>query len=318
MEKKGLGRGLAALISVPQEEEAPGVSVQQIPLNQISPNPYQPRTVFDPEKLHELADSIQAHGVLQPVLVRRVGHEQYQLIAGERRFRAAQIAKLTTIPALVRELDRQATLEVAIIENVQRADIGPLEAARAYRQLIDEFGMTQESIAKRVGKSRSAIANVLGLLDLPEPLQRSLEDGLVSEGHARAIKVARDEPTMLRILKTVLEDKLSVRETEQLVRGAKEPQEETVTPSLVTFSASAATDAPPVKIVTTPVSNGASRPALSLSDPNESHAVDLMRDALQTKVSIRHTSGGAGRIEIEFYSRHELERLVDLLTQGGR
>ena len=191
MEKKGLGRGLAALIS-DSMAEGDGAQVRELPVSHIVANPFQPRTLFDPLKQEELVASIREHGVLQPVLVRRVGHERFQLVAGERRFRAAQAAGLTTIPALVKECSDREQLEIAIVENVQREDIGVIEAARAYRRMIDEFNMTQDMVSQRVGKSCSAVANMLRLLSLPEQVQDSVELGEISEGHGRALMMAED------------------------------------------------------------------------------------------------------------------------------
>src|SRR5580700_7693656 len=188
MEKRGLGRGLAALMSETLTESDGEGHVRQIALDQIAANPMQPRTLFDPIKLEELAISIREHGVLQPVLVRRIGHDRYQLLAGERRFRAALTAGTSQIPALVRACTEKQQLEIAIVENLQREDIGAMEAARAYKRMSIEFDMTQEAIAARVGKSRAAVANTMGLLDLPEAVQDSLETGQISEGHARALK----------------------------------------------------------------------------------------------------------------------------------
>src|ERR1041385_5746847 len=222
MEKRGLGRGLAALISDTMSEDTQA-QVLEIPIDQIVANPFQPRTLFDPIKQEELVASIREHGVLQPILVRRVGHERYQLVAGERRYRATHVAGLPTIPALVKDCTEREQLEIAVVENVQREDIGPLEAARAYRRMSDEFGMTQETIAQRVGKSRTSITNTLGLLDLPEAVQESIERGEITEGHARALKTIRDTPSLLRAWQVVLKRGLSVRETEKLARELRVP-----------------------------------------------------------------------------------------------
>ncbi|HZO91165.1 MAG TPA: ParB/RepB/Spo0J family partition protein [Chthonomonadaceae bacterium] len=308
MGKRGLGRGLAALIP---ETEAPadgGAQVREIPVGQVEANPYQPRTLFDPLKMEELVASVKEHGILQPVLVRRIGHERYQLVAGERRFRAAQAAGLATVPALVRGASERELLEMAVVENVQREDIGPMEAARAYRRLIDEFGMTQETIAQRVGKSRSGVANVLRLLKLPEAIQESIEREEITEGHARALMMIEDEPSMLNAWKTVVKRQLSVRDTERLAKELRER---------------AANAAPVAETARTPLAEGGKResapvPASAVvgADANEAAIVEDLQRALGTKVALRHSAGGRGRIEIEFYSPQELERLVELLLYG--
>jgi ParB family chromosome partitioning protein len=306
MEKRGLGRGLAALIPEAPELDD-GSQVREIPTDQIVPNPYQPRTLFDPLKMEELVASVKEHGILQPVLVRRVGHERYQLVAGERRFRAAQAAGLLLVPALVREIAEREQLEMAVVENVQREDIGVMEAARAYRRLIDEFDMTQDTVARRVGKSRSSIANTLRLLDLPEPVQESVERGELSEGHARALLMARDEAAILRAWQRVVKNlggRLSVRETEKL---AKEMLNADLRASGSVSGLQADSRDGQQRSTGEREGDGLG------TDPNEMAAADRLQEALGTKVSIRHAAGGTGRIEIEFYSRQDLQRLVELL-----
>jgi ParB family chromosome partitioning protein len=305
MEKRGLGRGLAALIpEAPEAGESSGL-VREIPIDQVAANPYQPRTLFDPLKMEELVASVREHGILQPVLVRRVGHERYQLVAGERRFRAAQAAGLAVVPALIREVSEREQLEMAVVENVQREDIGVMEAARAYRRLIDEFGMIQDTVAQRVGKSRSAISNTLRLLDLPEIVQESVERGDISEGHARALLMAKEEAAILRVWQMVIKNmdrRLSVRETEKMAREMLSPN-------------SSGQNAVQAGGKEKRVQNdrGERDGDYLGADPNEAAVADLLQQALGTKVSIRHAAGGTGRIEIEFYSRHDLNRLVDLL-----
>ena len=290
MEKRGLGRGLAALIS----DSAPtktGGEVISIPLTQLTANPYQPRTQFDIEKMEELTASIREHGILQPILVIKIGHEQYELVAGERRFRAAQTAGLSIIPALVKEFSKQEQLEVAIIENLQREDIGVMETARAYRNLIDEFGLQQDAIAQRVGKSRSAISNTLRLLKLPQEIQESVELGEISEGHARALLTATEKETMLAVWKSITQKSLTVRDVERLCRVSHEtPKEKTVEPNHQ------------------PESVAAQR-----ADPNEVAFAVQLQEKLGTKVSIRRMTASSGKIEIEFYSTDELERIGEIL-----
>ena len=288
MEKRGLGRGLAALISDSAPEKSEGETIS-IPLTQLVANPYQPRTQFDSEKMQELVDSIREHGVLQPILARKTGHEQYEIVAGERRFRAAQKAGLSVIPALVKEFSRQAQLEVAIIENLQREDIGVMETARAYKKLIDEFGLQQEAVAQRVGKSRSAISNTLRLLKLPEEIQESVESGEISEGHARALMTTEDRDTMLAVWKSVIDRGLNVRETERLSRVSRETPPTTKR------------DAPKQEETGFRTS------------PNENAFLIRLQERLGTKVSLRRTSEIVGKLEVEFYSEEDLERIVDIL-----
>jgi ParB family transcriptional regulator, chromosome partitioning protein len=298
MEKRGLGRGLASLISNSMADGEPEAQVREIPIGQIKANPLQPRTVFDPVKIDELCASIQEHGVLQPVLVRRIGHEKYELLAGERRFRAATQAGLTAIPALIKECSSTQQLEIAIVENLQREDIGPMEAARAYQRMADEFGMTQEAIAKRIGKSRTAVTNTMGLLDLPQQVQESLEAGQITEGHARALKGIKDASEILLAWETVLKKGLSVRDTEKLSREIR--------------AGAAAGDERPKHSVTTPEA-----PAHEWStpggDPNENYLAGQLQEHLKTRVTLRRGAGDTGKIEIEFYSSDDLDRIFELL-----
>lgn len=304
MEKRGLGRGLSALIPESTQSDRGG-EVREIPLEQIVANPYQPRTLFDPIKMEELVASVKEHGILQPVLLRRIGHERYQLVAGERRFRAAQGAGLAGVPALVRDISEKESLEIAIVENVQREDIGAIEAARAYRRMVDEFAMTQETIAVRVGKSRSGIANTLRLLDLPEEVQDSVERGEVSEGHGRALLAAGSVENIRRAWQAVVKRGLSVRDTEKLAREFR---------NLVTSVASGAGYPGAANGNGANVVGQSGNTRSGSADPNEMAAADALQQRLGTKVTIRRGGGTAGKIEIEFYSSEELERLVDLLT----
>lgn len=274
-----LGRGLASLIpGRAGAVEAPA----EIPLDRIAMNPYQPRRRVDGAELEALAASIAEHGVLQPILVTET-LEGYQLVAGERRVRAARMAGLTRIPAVVRELAEQHQLELALVENIQRADLGPLEEARAYRRLVDEFGLTQDQVARKVGRARSTVANSLRLLELDPVVQAAVADGRISEGHARAI-AGLDGPEQSGLLDTVIARGISVRQTEELARRLNEPR---------------------------PASAGAARPV----DPDSERVEEDLRRALGTKVSLARTRRG-GRIVIEFYSDEELGRLYDRLTGG--
>jgi ParB family chromosome partitioning protein len=310
MQKRGLGRGLAALIPENRQESSaqdasgrPDESeVRQIPVGQVEASPYQPRTQFDPEKMADLVASVREHGILQPVLVRQMAPQRYQLVAGERRFRAAERAGLASIPALVRECTDREQLEIAVVENLQREDIGAMEAARAYRRLIDEFEMTQDSVAQRVGKSRSAIANMLRLLRLPEEVQDSVEQGEISEGHARALLTAEFNQAILHAWNETRKRRLSVRETERLAKRSRE-------------SMSGGGNGEP-QAGSLAVSSGRARDTGEReADPNESAIVDRIQQALGTKVAIRRTGTNAGRIEIGFYSAEDLQRLTDLLLQ---
>ena len=276
--KGGLGRGLGALIPA----FAPGVETLDVDL--IVSNPHQPRGFFDPESLAALADSIREHGVIQPLLVTRVqpegdGPAVYQLIAGERRLQAARLAGLALVPVVVKEASSSEVLELALVENLQRADLNPLEEAQAFRRLVDEFGLTQEAVATRVGRSRTAVANALRLLALSEELKASLARGEISEGHARALLGLPNEAHRRQAWQRVVERGLSVRDTESLVRHWPAAQAK----------------APP------------RRP-----DPDVADLEQRLRVALGTRVSLRRGRRG-GRLTIHFYTDEELQALLDLL-----
>lgn len=285
MTRKGLGRGLAALIGDAALAED-NLSAQEAPVAAIVPNPYQPRTEFDPDAMRELVESVRAHGVLQPVIVRPIGEGRYELVAGERRLRAAREAGLERIPVVVRELEPEQVLEIAIIENVQREDINPLDAATAYRRLIDEFGLTQEQIAQRVGKARPTVANTLRLLSLPAPVQESVRRGEITEAHARHLLQAKPSE-ILDAWATVRRKGLSVRETEELVKSYR------LHPARPTRST-------------------VSTPRVEQRDPNLAAVQEALEIALGTRVTVRR-SGGVGTVEIEFYSDEQLEGLVERL-----
>lgn len=221
--KGGLGKGLDALIpgggsGLPERESGGGIT--EIPIAQIAPNPRQPRVQWDETDLEGLAESIREHGILQPLVVSLdAQHDRYTLIAGERRLRAATIAGLDTVPVIIRQASEQQRLELALIENVQRADLTPLETAEAYHHLIDEFGLTHEEVAARVGKSREAVTNTHRLVRLPDEIKKGLAEGLITEGHARALLSLDGTPQMMvEVYKTVVKNKLSVRQTEALVK----------------------------------------------------------------------------------------------------
>jgi len=277
-----LGRGLSALI--PQRAGST-TAVVEVPLSRVAPNPYQPRHRMDDAGLEELAASIREHGVLQPVLVTET-LDGYQLIAGERRVRASRLAGLERIPALVRQLADRDQLEVALVENVQRADLDPIDEALAYRQLIDEFGLTQERVADRVGKARATVANTLRLLDLHADVQAAIGDGRISEGHGRALGGLPVEGQP-HVLSTVTGQGLSVRQTEELVRRLREPRPDP-----------------------------AARAAVRRLDPDLERVEEELRQRLGTKVSLSRSRKG-GRIVIEYYSDEELGRLYERLIGGN-
>jgi ParB family chromosome partitioning protein len=227
--KPALGRGLSALlenaktdITTRATENAPVLgSVSMIPISSIETNPFQPRNHFEEVALSELAQSIQEHGIIQPITVRKLGYDKYQIISGERRFRAAQLAGLKEIPAYIRVANDQQMLEMALIENIQREDLNPIEIALSYQRLIEECKLTQEELSKRVGKQRSTVTNYLRLLKLPPRIQKGLQDGEITMGHARALINIENEDKQLAIFSLILEQGLSVREVEELAKGAK-------------------------------------------------------------------------------------------------
>jgi ParB family chromosome partitioning protein len=277
---QGLGRGLAALI--PQRAPSLGGSIE-IPLARIRENPRQPRQRMDDEALAGLAESIRQHGVIQPILVTE-SIDGYTLVAGERRVRAARMAGLERVPAIVRQLADRQQLELALVENLQREDLDPMEAARAYRQLMDEFSFTQEDLATRVGRARSTVANTLRLLELHPTVQDAVAASLISEGHARALGGLPTE-TQAPAVTTVIADDLSVRQTEELVRRVREPRAERV-----------ATQATP--------------------DPDVERVEEDLRRSLGTKVRLSRTRRG-GRIVIEYFGEDELARLYQRLVRGS-
>lgn len=278
---QGLGRGLAALI--PQRGPTSSGSIE-IPVARITQNPRQPRLKLDDTALASLAESIRQHGVIQPVLVTET-IDGYQLVAGERRVRAARMAGLERVPAIVRQLADRQQLELALVENLQREDLDPMEAARAYRQLMDDFAFTQEDLAARVGRARSTVANTLRLLDLDPAVQSAVAAGVITEGHARAIGGVALE-SQAHVVAAVIEDDLSVRQTEELVRRLREPR------ALVE-------DASPDDAGTV--------------DPDVERVEEELRRSLGTKVRLTKTRRG-GRITIEYYGDEELARLYVRLT----
>jgi ParB family chromosome partitioning protein len=276
-----LGRGLASLIPQRHTNET---AIVDVPITRVAPNPYQPRRHMDDAGLEELAASIREHGVLQPILVTET-LDGYQLVAGERRLRASRLAGLERVPALVRQLADRDQLEVALVENVQRSDLDPIDEATAYRQLIDDFGLTQERVAERVGKSRAAVANTLRLLDLHPDVQVAIAEGRLTEGHGRALG-GLPVDGQKQVLGTVVGQGLSVRQTEELVRRLREPK-----------------DTPPAT------------PGRQRLDPDLERVEEDLRERLGTKVSLSRSRKG-GRIVIEYYSDEELGRLYERLIGG--
>jgi ParB family transcriptional regulator, chromosome partitioning protein len=273
----------------PLEKESKQPSIAYLNIANIEPNPKQPRQHFDQAELDELANSISALGVIQPVLVRRIGTSlRYQIIAGERRWRAAQLAKLSEIPVVIRDLNDRETLEVALVENLQRANLNPIEEARAYQQLVDEFSLTQQEVAERVGKDRASVANSMRLLKLAAEVLAICERGELSMGHARTLLSIKDAAAQLRLAKKAINEQLSVRELESIVARA-----------VVLDAGKVASNA----------THQLEKEALSVSTFSE--VVDRLRNALGTKVNIRHQQSGKGRIEIEYFSEAELDRLVE-------
>lgn len=285
MTRKPLGRGLSALLSAEGTATATEAA-KEVPIDLIDPSAAQPRSVFNDTKLEELAKSIASNGVVQPILVRPKGG-RFELIAGERRWRAAQLAGLTKIPVVVRDVPDDQVLEIALIENLQREDLNPIEEASGYRKLIETLGLTQETVAERVGRDRSYVTNYLRLLRLPEDIQDLLQSGRISTGHARTLLGLEQPDLQRRIARKIIEQDLSVRKTEQIVREVQRP-------------------ATRVAAATSVQSEG---------DANTRAAETKLRRRLGTKVSIRQPQGtGPGRIEIEFYTDNDLVRLFDLLN----
>ena len=307
--KVALGKGLQALLPTTDDADqpAPGKGrsrkkepvageVANVKVGNIRPNPYQPRATFDEDALDELAASIEQLGIIQPITVRALGDDQYELISGERRLRASRRAGLEQIPAFIREADTEAMLEMAIVENVQRENLNPVEVALGYQRLIDECTLTQEQVAKKVGKKRATVANFLRLLKLPPKVQAALRDQTISMGHARALITVDNKSVQVEFLNAILEDGLSVREIEQKVRTWQQekdaPEAAKTSPSKITAQANRDTIL---------IQNFASK----------------LRAHLSTQVHIKHkTNSEGGKIEIEYYADEDLERLMELIIHS--
>lgn len=279
MKRRGLGRGLEALIPAGwSEPTVAGEVVINLPIHLVRPNPFQPRQQFKREELEALAESIKTHGLLQPILVRPKDGE-YELVAGERRWRAAQLAGLTEIPAIIRHCSDDELLALALIENLQREDLNPLDEAQAYKVLMEKFGLTQEAIAGKVKKSRAAVANTLRLLGLPEPIKQALRDDAITEGHARALLGAPDEGVMMEVFQQVIKLGLSVRQTESLIKrltSRRKRRERSLDPHLLALQ-------------------------------------QILEEKLKAPVRLKRGRKG-GVLEIQFFSDEELENLVRKLV----
>jgi ParB family chromosome partitioning protein len=295
-DRKALGKGLSALLpgkpaprpSPPATESSPQVhtGIQHVPIERIDPNPVQPRTVFEPEKLSELAQSIRANGIIQPLVVQRDG-ERYQLVAGERRWRAARLAGLPTVPAVVQEFAKDRLLEIALIENIQREDLNPIEVAHALDRLASEHNLSHEEIGQRTGKERTTVTNLLRLLKLPQEVQLLVAEHRLSMGHARAILGIPDSQTQIDIAQRTAAQGLSVRQVERLVQALTAKREP-----------------------------GASVPkaASAAPDPNVAAAARELEGVLGTRVRIVPQSVDRGRIEIEYFSIDELDRIYNVIV----
>lgn len=289
--KSALGRGLSALLENEETDitssgnAAALGSISEIAISSVEANPFQPRTRFESNALEELAESIRTHGVIQPVTVRKMGNGKFQLISGERRFRASQLAGLDRIPAYVRVANDQTMLEMALVENIQREDLNPIEVAMSYKRLIEECELTHEGLSEKISKSRSNITNFLRLLKLPIEIQMALAKGTISMGHARALINIADEVKQLEIFERIIDEVLSVRDVENLARQAKRP-------------AKAKNDAVQKKEYYKDAKYGISQ-------------------RLNAKVDLKFMPKGNGKIIIDFVNEHDLSRIIELLKSGG-
>ncbi|MCR5014360.1 MAG: ParB/RepB/Spo0J family partition protein [Bacteroidales bacterium] len=291
---RGLGRGLDAILQSPETDitskdisgDYVAGAVAEIDINLIEANPFQPRTEFDDEALRELAQSIKEQGVIQPVTVRKLGYNRYQLISGERRLRASKLAGLTTIPVFIRIANDEQMLELALIENIHRENLNAIEVAISYQRLIDECNLTQEQLSEKVGKSRSAIANFLRLLKLPAEIQIALRDGHISMAHARALINIEDKEAQLKLLQQIIEDELSVRQTEELANKAKSQD------------------------------NGKEQRKQTNYLPDHFKAqIKTLSQALNTKVKVKRNLKGQGSVVIDFKNEAEFDRIIELFNK---
>lgn len=277
MKYKGLGKGLGALI--PERTTGPENHIQTVPLGQIKPGIQQPRHRFDSDKIEELADSIKANGIIQPVILRPIP-AGYELVAGERRWRAARLAGLMHIPAIIRKMDDRQALEISLIENLQRDDLNPVEAANGYRALMDEYGLSQEAVAGVIGKNRSTIANMLRLLKLPSSVRTMLETGVLSVGHAKVLLSLADENTIISMAEKSVERDWSVRVLEDEIGRLKRPVRKRSSPG---------------------------------TDPDLDRVIGVLRKRYSTRIHCKPNRSGGGKIILEYYNPDDLIRLIDLL-----
>jgi ParB family transcriptional regulator, chromosome partitioning protein len=299
--RSGLGRGLGALIPTDITGDA-GTGLREVPVGSISPNPHQPRAYFDEESLASLTASVAELGVLQPVLVREVGDERFELIAGERRWRAAKRAGLPSIPVVVREVDEVLSLEQALVENLHREDLNPLEEAAAYQQLMEDFELTQEAVAQKVGKSRSSVANTLRLFQLPPTIQRLLAENQLTGGHAKALLGTPDRAFQDLLAKRIIAEGLSVRESEEAVRQHNEE---------VNADPEAEPEAP------APAPRPSAASAKRLRAPGLLELEELLASHLDTRVSVSMAgTDGKGKVVVEFGGLEDLERIYRTMTSG--
>lgn len=290
VKKRGLGRGLDVLLGRDEDaSEAPArsESLSSLPIEQLQPGRYQPRTGMDPEKLAELADSIRAQGLIQPIVVRKLGSNRYEIIAGERRWRAAQQASLREVPVVLREVDDRAVIAMALIENIQREDLNPLEESQALKRLIDEFGLTHQQAAEAVGRSRAAVSNLLRLLELPAAIRKLLEAHQLEMGHARAL-LTLPEAQALALAQAAAAEGLSVREVERRAQA---------------------------------LTKGASAPPKSATEPRRDADIETLErelsELLSTPVAVQHGRGGKGKLVIAYHSLDELEGVLERIRGSG-
>jgi ParB family chromosome partitioning protein len=290
--KSGLGKGLSALldnsVSVNEFKEigvaTSNAQITTLPVDRIEANPFQPRSEFKEEELLNLADSIRVHGLIQPITVRKLSADKYQIISGERRFRAAQLVGLTNVPVFIRLANDQSMLEMALVENIQRENLNAIEIAISYKRLIDECKLTQEDLGLRVGKDRTTVTNYLRLLKLPPQIQTALRDDKISMGHARAIISIGDPVMQLKIFNEILENDLSVRSVEDIVRGVSK--------------------------------NEKKQPSISekfIKGIEYKHIQKRLEDKFETKIEVKHRKNGSGQIMFTYFSTDDLNRLLDIL-----
>ena len=279
MKHKGLGKGLGALI--PERTSVPENHIQTVPLGQIKPGIQQPRHQFNAEKLRELADSIRSNGIIQPLILRPVA-AGYELVAGERRWRAAKLAGLMHVPAIIRKIDDRQALELSLIENLQRDDLNPIESAAGYRMLMDEYGLSQEAVAGVVGKDRSTVANMLRLLKLPEPVRDLIETGRLSIGHAKVLLGLREQVLIETLADRAVQNDWSVRVLEQEVDRHRKPVRKRMAPAV---------------------------------DPDLDRVLNRLRKHYATKIQCKPNRKGGGKIILEYYNGDDLIRLIDLLNR---